>query len=246
MNNRTQPSILVVDGDRDTRSAMEELLLGDGFSVHAVDEPGAAAALLDRSLYDLVLADADSSLVGVRRLLEAALPIPVGILTGWQLQPPALGGFAFMLQKPFDLGQLLTAISAALGVPPVPPPTEAAVRAYFDALDRRDWDALGRLCTDDVEYALPGTSPFSTTVKGKQEFLALTRESFALFPLSKFDRLAIYATPAGACARYSSRWATDGGEPQDQSGAVSFELAGEQIRRISVRLNLERLPAKRA
>jgi len=239
------PMILVVDRDRDTRSALEDLLEGDGFAVRSVADVDAAVEQLDRTIVDLVIADAEPSLEGVRRLLEEAHPIPVGILTGWPLQE-GLAEFAFTLSKPFDIGSLLSAMAAALGSAQVTPPAEAAVRAYFDALDRRDWSRLAELCAEDVEYALPGSSPYSTTVRGRDQFLALTKESFAAFPVSKFERLSIYPTPAGPCARYFSRWAHEGGQAEAQSGAVSFVVDGEKIRRIRVRLNLERLPAKRA
>lgn len=245
MSASNAPMILVVDGDRDTRSALEELLLGDGFGARGVSGVDAALAELDGGLFHLVIADAEPSLQGVRRLRDEAHPIPVGILTGWPLQE-GLAEFAFTLSKPFDIGSLLAAMAGALGSEQVAPPAEAAVRAYFDALDRRDWNQLAGLCAEDVEYALPGSSPYSATVRGREQFLALTKESFAAFPVSKFERLTIYPTPAGACARYFSRWAHESGRTEAQSGAVSFEVDGEKIRRIRVRLNLERLPAKRA
>lgn len=51
----------------------------------------------------------------------------------------------------------------------------------------------------------------------------------------------MYATPHGLAARYQGRWHGPDGHEARQSGAVLFEFAGQQIARIGVRLNVERL-----
>ncbi len=44
----------------------------------------------------------------------------------------------------------------------------ATVRAYWDAVDRRDWDAYAALLTDDIVYRIPQSGE---TITGRERYL---------------------------------------------------------------------------
>jgi ketosteroid isomerase-like protein/CheY-like chemotaxis protein len=217
---------------------------------HVAGSVADALALLDQRLFKLVLTDLfadtpDNALMSVAPVRERAHPIPVGVVSGWPLEPTlvAAHGFDFLVRKPFDIDDLLASIAEAVGAPLEPQDDSrvATVRRYFDALTVRDWDELVALCTDDVTYVLPGSGPFSREVQGRAAFRAYTEETFRQFPAARFEQVSVYAAPHGLAARFEGRWTTGNLGEQQQSGSVNFQFAGDLIRQIGVRLNDERL-----
>jgi ketosteroid isomerase-like protein/CheY-like chemotaxis protein len=209
-----------------------------------------ALLCLDEHLFGLVLTDLFSrapsgALESVAALRERAHPTPVGVLSGWNVTPEEVvaKGFAFLMVKPFDMDDLLASIAKALGAPlePRDDPRVTTVWRYFAALTARDWDQLAALCSDDITYVLPGSGPFSRTVRGRAAFRIYTEETFRLFLAARFDQIAVYAAPHGLAARFQGKWTMGDLGEQQQSGSVIFQFEGDLIRQIGVRLNDERL-----
>lgn len=242
--------ILVVEDDAGIREALAMLLDLEGYEATLAASQEAALGLIQKHTYHLILSDLFASqpseaLDSARALRERAHPTPVGLLTGWPVDPAEVArlGFAFLLRKPFDLDDLLSQVAAAIHAPLTPEQQVQAetVRAYFETLSARDWDAFVALCTDDVVYALPGSSPFAGVIEGRASLRDYTARTFAQFPETRFEDVHIYAMPSGLAARYRSTWSLPDGGRASMTGAVIFQLAGTQIRRIGVRLDDARL-----
>lgn len=247
-----QKRILVVENDADLRETLSMVLEDYGYEVETAASRDEALALVDRQSFGFILSDlfapAEGDRLGViERLRERAFPTPVGLVTGWKLSETEVAsrGFAWVLQKPFDVDHLVTEVAAQLEAPLTAEQERQAetVRAYFAALSARDWDRLAGLCTEDVVYLLPAPAPFAGEIRGKEAFRRYTEETYAHFPGAWFEEPRVHALPHGLASRYQGQWrAADGGAHQ-QSGAVIFQFEGEQIKQIGIRLNAEQLRA---
>jgi CheY-like chemotaxis protein len=239
------PQILLVEADDAIRETLVFLLQDEGYQTQEAPTLASALCLIEHATYDLILTDLfthdpNVPFASAVALREQADPTPVAILSAWPASAtaPQAADFAFVMSKPFDLDALLTAVAAVLNTTLTREDEQRAqvVRQYFDALSRRDWDALVNLCADDVTYILPGNVSLSVTVEGKSAFRAYTEAVFAHFPAAHFDPVKLYATPTGVAARYQSHWLTSNGEEEQQSGAIVFQFSGLCIQRIGVRL----------
>lgn len=246
------PRVLLVDDDQDIREALGLLLADVGYDTSVASSLARAIEQVETTTFQLIVTDSfahrpSDALASIQSLQRRAYPTPVGILSGWTPTRDEVqqAGFAFFVAKPFDLDELLAQIAATIQTPlnsrqsrQVP-----VVHRYFAALTARDWDALVELCTEDVIYILPGTTPFSTTIIGKAALRAYSDETFGHFPAASFHDVAVYASPTGLAARYRGRWAMPDGSEAQMTGAVHFQFEGERIQQIGVRLNDERLRA---
>ena len=244
-----QQRILVAEDDTDLRETLCALLVDYGYGVEAAASLDEALALVDRQSFGFILSDllagnGADRLRAVEQLRERAFPSPIGLVTGWKIaEPEAVSrGFAWVLQKPFDVDLLVTEIAGHLELPlDAERERQAQVaRAYFAALSARNWDALVELCADDVTYVLPPPAPFAQEIHGKEAFRRYTEETYAHFPGVRFEEPRVYALPRGMAARYVGSWPADGGMHQ-QAGAVIFQFEDERIKQIGVRLNAEQL-----
>jgi len=244
--------LLVVEDDEDTVAALRFALADEGYDITVAPSLDEALALVDAQAFRLILTDlfghrGRDALGSVAGLRERASPTPVGIMTGWDVsaEEATRAGFAFLIPKPFDLEDLVARLAACLGERLRPDATEPVrvVYRYFAALTAHDWDALARLCAEDVTYVLPGDLPYAGTVTGRAAFRAHAQEVFAQFPDARFEEVSVYALPHGLAARFKSSWRT----PQDEGGRASiagaavFRFAGDLISRIGVRVNDARL-----
>jgi ketosteroid isomerase-like protein len=57
---------------------------------------------------------------------------------------------------------------------------ERAIRDFYDARSRRDWEAVGSLLADEVGYHEPGEEDHSGDFKGRDEVVALLRRLVAV------------------------------------------------------------------
>lgn len=249
-----RPRVLVVDDDPDIGEAFA-LVLGDqGYAARVVGSITEALALVDTLSFQCILTDlfaeheeGDGARDSLAELRRRTYPTPMIVVTARLAsgeEDAPLGHISYVA-KPFNLDDLLTTIAASVALPlrAQQERQAAVVHAYFAALTAKDWDALVALCTDDVTYVLPGTTPLSGVVEGKAAFRAYTEETYRYFPDAVFDEVQVYAHPHVLAARFHVRWHTPDGSEQVQSGAVLFSFAGERIASIGVQLNTERLRA---
>lgn len=91
------------------------------------------------------------------------------------------------------------------------------VRSYWEAADRRDWDAFGAMLADDVVYRIPQTGE---QITGKPRYLRFNIE----FPGDW--RIGIQRVVAEADEAAS--WITSrvGGDSQDAVTFFRFDVAG--------------------
>jgi CheY-like chemotaxis protein len=239
--------VMLVQGDEEMRMVVEGVLRTAGFRVTACEDVAAATRRVAEERFDLVIADfwTGDGVDACWRLLEAlrvaAAPAPVGLLSGWPVDPEeaARRGFAFVVRKPITSDHLLEVAGAHL---PHPPRDRRAIEAYFAALERSDWSALGALCAPDVVYRVGGDHPrFSRTVHGRDAFERFADETFAAFAEPRFELRTLTALPRGALARYHCRWRTPGGDAAEVDGTILFGIAGGVIREITVRTELDEL-----
>ena len=240
--------LLLVDDDADNREVLRELLELAGFEVLTARSAEQAIDQLHQHDVQLVLTDYQLTPGGnpfreLERLRETAAPAPMGIVTGWRVDPGDMSrvGASFVVEKPYSGDELLGLVGSKLNGLTVEPEQQDLVRRYFQALSRRDWDGFVALCTEDVVYHLPGNDKqFSTTVIGRSALRAFTEKTFESYPGARFVVTSIIAVPNGAVGRYEGSF--DGlGKPL--TGAVVFHFRDGLIKEIGVRLRIKELAA---
>lgn len=247
-----RPHLLLVEDDADSRELLTMLLESCGFVTVGTERTADARARLEQTAFDVVLADfmVDSgdpaeSWSALRELVQIAKPSPVGLLTGWPIDPEQASAheLAFVLPKPCRGELLLARLGRVLDVPPLEPAQEQALRDYFNHLAAGDHDALVAGCTDDVLYHLPSDDPrFGTTVRGRAAFRDHTRKTFESFDEPRFEILEIRPLPRGVIVRYMGSW-REGEQRRALPGAVLFVLRDTEIAEIGVRVDLARMQA---
>jgi CheY-like chemotaxis protein len=115
-----RPRVLLVEDDLPVREVVTIILTEEGYHVDAATRPAQAIEALRRDTFDVVLTDLFSwnlraGLATVRRLVEAAAPVPVGAFTSHRLsaEEARAAGFAFVVPKPFEMDDLLIKLSRA-------------------------------------------------------------------------------------------------------------------------------------
>ncbi|HEX6799768.1 MAG TPA: response regulator [Ktedonobacterales bacterium] len=243
--------VLIVEDDADLLETVATALRDYGYAVTVAASLADGLVEVERHTYRLVLCDLFATsprdpLRSVQELRERAQPTPVGVMTSWKVTAEAAAdrGFAFLLPKPFELDDFFARVAQAVQ-PALSPEHEreaALARGYFDALAKRDWEALAALCTDDVEFGPLGAATLVHSLHGRTALVEYLAEALSSFPGACFDELAAYITPRGLSVRYTAAWpATDGTAQRRQTGAVVFGFEGGAIARIAVRINEEHL-----
>jgi ketosteroid isomerase-like protein len=234
------------------REALADLLRAEGYGVTLAEGLEGAGRALALGQIDLVLGFQPIQPVvddrdGTRALVDAARPVPVGIVRDWSRPGDDRGepGALFTLERPLDPDQLMAALAVSLGrrIDATEDERAAAIVRYFGALDDKDWDALAALCTEDVEYVPPGGARFADRVTGRSAFRAFSHRVFRDFPDARFQSVEIFSGPRGLVARYLGRWTSPGSGAVALPGAVSFRFRGGSICRIGVRLDAVKLEA---
>ena len=245
------PRILLLEDEPDLLDMMQSLLVAAGFEVAGTPDKDKGVGILQRSAFDLVLADlildkrsTNTAWGDICELVALARPARVGIITGWPATAAQVeqSGVAFVLQKPCKRTVLLERIGDALHLPPLTEAQHAAIRTYFCSLEQIDLDSLTALVTEDVEYQLPGTDArFVNTIRGRDAFLAFTTQTFTgAYREPRFEVGPIAALPNGALVEYLGSW-REGDTSRRLPGAVMFEFRDDRIARIGVRIDPDRL-----
>ncbi len=110
-------SVLVVDHDSATCDMLQEFLVLEGFAVHCEQDAKRAGAAVQRENPDVVVLEVSAVLGSHEALLDRIIglnpPVPV-VLTSLDAPPTVCRGH-HALTKPFDLDDLLDALSASIG-----------------------------------------------------------------------------------------------------------------------------------
>lgn len=248
------PRILVVEHDQSVAELILAVLKSEGYELTLASSLDSALERLDEQAFNLVLTDLFVEVprrpfAQVRRLLQHSLLTPVGLMTGWQISPEAARrqGFAFLVQKPFDLEPLLAEIDSCLQqkITPEQERQFQAVKRFLAALNEKNREALGRLLTEDFTYYAPpqAVAASGSRVKGLAGLLAYVQESRRRYQNVAFDNIVFYPRPRGWGMRYSSHWSVPGGPRQNLAGALLFHFRGDRIHQVGIKWCSKRLQA---
>ncbi|MGZ3602766.1 MAG: response regulator [Ktedonobacterales bacterium] len=113
--------LLIVEDSAEIRETLELVLTEEGYKVSLAPDLSRAFALVSEQTFDLVLTDLFTfsqvdPLQSVSQLRTRVAPTPIGVISGWQVDPEYAKrqGFAFLLTKPFELEDLLACVATCL------------------------------------------------------------------------------------------------------------------------------------
>lgn len=242
-------TILVVEEDESLRETFAEVLAEGGYRATFVSSLKEAYASVDTQTYALVLADlfagrSPYEFSDAHRLRRYVSPTPIGLLTTQPItsDDAQRAGFAFGLSLPFDIDALLDHVAVAINQPLACEQMQRVetIERYFAALENEDWMTLLSLCTDDVAYYPPHTSPItiSRRLRGKSAMRAYAQSSAEHYRNIAFTNLRFYPCPKGIVARFVSAWTTPDDYWRQAAETVHFHFDGQRICQIGVRVNL--------
>lgn len=239
------PRILVTEHDQSIAEFLCAFLQGEGYEPSLAPSLEMALKNLDEQTFHVVLTDLFTvnprrPFSQVRRLLQHALPTPVGLITGWSVSPEAARrhGFAFVLSKPFELDQVLAEITACLE-PHLTPTQEQqfqVLERFSKALQTNDQQTLEQLVTEDVVYYPPQQArAFSAPrIRGRAAVLAYAQQASTHYQNVTFDGFLFYPRPKGWVLRFSSHWSISHAPPLNLTGTLLIHFRGNQIHQIGM------------
>lgn len=240
--------LLVIDDDDDLRHFLQDLLTEEGYVVDSGGTLDEALALIDAHAYHLILTDllthsiADplrSALVVKRR----AYPTPVVALTGWNIMASEAtrAGLARLIAKPFDLAELLTAITACLtqALSAEQQRQAVVVARLFETFNAQEIDACAALFTDDVRIYAPEGLPLEHDTQcenGQAAIRARLEHALRLTPGVRLTERALFPQPEGLALRCMKSWPAPETPDGDATLAIGLDLqfSGGRISQISV------------
>lgn len=247
--------ILIVEEDHQLGHLLADLLQLEGYQTEVATSLTEALSNIDGQLYDFVLTDLFATapqarqghalLYTAHQVRQRCYPIPVGILTGWQIDPPAIerAGFAFALQKPFDIDLILHRIADYLNTPFSPEQQQQAqlLRRFLRAVSMGDGETLRGLCVPGVCYYPLTRTPLTDArqILGLEAYLTYVQQLRQRLPELRFEHVIIVLHRARLIARYSMSWQGKGSQRHWITGSVQCRFLGERISRIG-----EALPTK--
>ena len=240
MTSRATPHILLIEDDTDTQMLLAHLLREEGYQVTGASSKDEALGLVNALVFDLILTDTfrlagQTPLGSIEEVLLLAQPIPVGVITAWEVAETEAQqqGFACLLLKPFDLDAVLAAVASCLHSSFTPEQERQAeiVRRLFAALESHDIKACLALCTEDIVYYPPSIrrGPFDRQLSGKANFRALLEEGLAYFGGLRYEGPLICASPFGLAVRYGMRWTGSDGTAHQRTYPMLIYFAGNRI-----------------
>jgi CheY-like chemotaxis protein len=246
--------ILLAEPDRSQSQMLATMLQLEGYSTEGAFSLEEALTRVDAYPYDLVLTDLfiihpPPRLEAAQQLQRSCQPTPVGILTAWPLttDEAAHEGFAFLLQRPFELDVLLERIAALLNPPFTPEQAQHTrlIRRHLEALSQGNWEVLRTLCTPDVGYYPLTGSLFALAreIRGIDAYLTYAQQVRSRLPDFRIERVVIFYHPLDIVARARVSWRGHDGARQGLTGSVICRFRGERIFQIGVSFNWHRLQA---
>lgn len=240
------PRLLLAEDDADTLDCLSLALSMEGYQVMAAASLAEALALIQEHIFDVILTDSfrrppAPPLQAILPLLKAATPIPVVLVTGWEIAEKAVrqAGFTCLIKKPFDLDEMMAALAACLNVQLTPEQEQqaATVSAFFDALSQHDVERVLNCCTEDMVYQPPAPMrhlPHIRLVQGKADYRAYLQDSFHVLRDAEYEHCGIFPHPTGLAVRYTVRWIAPDSSRQQFTASLVFRLEGALIRQIGV------------
>ncbi len=250
----TAPRILIAEHDHQLRGLLETMLHLEGYEVDGTATLEEAFEKVDQNLYSLVLTDLFTSttqpqLDAARQLQQRCRPTPVGIVTGWRIDQGEVkrGGFAFAIQKPFDIDDVLQRIADHLNTSFTPEEYQQTqiIRRALQALSQGDWETLRILCTPTLCYYPLTRSVFTRerAIIGIDAYLAYAQLVRQRLPGFQINQMVIFQHPKGLIARYMTSWQGQNGERQHITSSAICRFRGDRISQIGVAQPRERLRA---
>ena len=247
-----RPRILIVEHDPQIRELLATLLQLEGYAVGAVATLEQAYESVEQDLYALVLTDlfappSQPRVNAVQHLARRCFPIPVGLLTGWQVDQVevARSGCAFLVPKPFDLDVLLQHITKHLPLPlPAEQPQAQRVQEGLTALREQEWAVFHRLLTRDVRCVPPTGSAFvaEAAINGIESLLAYLHLVLSHLPGFQIELGVLIPRDHEVVARFQARWLGQKGQ-QQLTGALVCRFREDQIAHLEIRWNSQCLRA---
>ena len=153
-------------------------------------------------------------------------------MTAWPVSAEAVtqADLAFLLQKPFDLDELLGQVDAVLH------PTIRSLRQltlveqFFNALNAHDWPRLARVCTPDVKVAPAGN--VASVRLGLPSYLASLEQRLSRLPDYTLEEVQVFPRQDGVATRYLALWHSRDGRLHRASGAMRFRFRHGRIAQI--------------
>ncbi len=205
------PRLLVAEDDPDLLYLVQGALEEEGYGVTPATSLSASLAALETHLFHFVLTDlfhyhGQTPLLSIQPLLQAAAPIPVGVMTAWPVPEEALTQttLAFLLRKPFEIDDLLRQMDAHIHPHIRSSRQRSLVQDFFLALNAHDMTLLERLCTPDAKVAPPLAG--STVSLRLYNHLEALEHRWSRLPGYTIEEVQLFDYLDGVAARCLGRW----------------------------------------
>jgi DNA-binding response OmpR family regulator len=248
-----RPHVLVVEDDTDLLDLLTLLLREEGYLVTSASSLEQAMALLEQRTFHFILSDlfrqtSVDLLANIEPLRERAWPIPIAIMTAWNISEETARqrGFAGLIRKPFDIDHLSATIATCLNTPLTTKQVDQArtIERYYAALNSHDSATAASLCTEDFTY-FPSTlsiNPSQTEVRGRETYRAYLEDIFRFYRNLQAEIGSIAAHPRGLAVHHVMRWQGADDTPRYQVSGIVFAFAGDQIAQLGRKSVMHSLP----
>lgn len=250
--------ILIADDDEENLATLLYILEEEGYDITTAGTVAETLALINEHSYALVITDlmdkrSGDVVSGTLPILQCAAPTPVGVLTAWNIAPEEVTrrGFAFCLNKPYNLDTLRERVANTLGQPLSEQQERkvAEIQRFFTATSASDEDQLRQILTDDFMYIPSGQSDRmeeALPIRGRDAYIAFVKQSRDAYPEFAFTDIYCYALPERIAVRFTAQWRGSGGLPVSATGESVFAFRDERIRQIGTHFDHARLLRLRA
>jgi DNA-binding response OmpR family regulator len=247
------PRILVVERDLSMADLLVTTLQLEHYTPDVASSLEEAHDKVDQELYGLVLTDLFSlfppRLEAIKPLRQRCLPTPIGIVSGWHIDQAEAerAGFAFVVEKPFDLDILLDHIRTHLAptLNALQQEQQEHITAGLAALNARHWEKLGACLTPKVVYLSLTRNLFisARALFGQEALLTYVQQALPALPEFRIDHWIVIPHHGQAVIRFRSSWQGRRGQRQQLAGSLFFHFRGERISQIGLAMNTRRLQA---
>ncbi len=248
-----RPHVLVVEDDAELHDLLTLLLREEGYLVTAATSLEQAMALLERHTFHFILSDLfrqapSDPLTNAEPLRERAWPIPIGIMTAWNISEAAVKqrGFACLIRKPFDIDHLSATIATCLNTPLTASQVDQArtIERFYAALNSHDSANAASLCAEDFTYfpTMLRLNPSQTEVRGRATYRAYLEKVFSFYRNLQAEIGSIAAHPRGLAVHHVMRWQDADDTTRYRVSGMVFAFAGDQIAQLGQRSVMQSRP----